>query len=98
MNPQLLLLLSSPPPLAVALGFSTIDLDLRRLRFNFWVSLMLGFDFSEMVVLGFIFCRLLCLWVAGISLNVLKPLIETLAYIYIYIFKHYKLSVLAKFS
>ena len=32
-NLQLSLLLLSPPPLAVALGFSAMDLDLRRLRF-----------------------------------------------------------------
>ena len=68
MNLQLSLLLLSPPPLAAALGFFTMDLDLRRVRVFF-----------------FFFGRMLCLWVVGFSSNVLEPLIETLAQIYIYI-------------
>ena len=47
---------SSLLPLATALGFSTANLVLEEARFFFFflVSLVVGFDFSEMVVvLGF---------------------------------------------
>ena len=64
----------SLPPLAAALSFSDDNLVLEEARFFFFfffffcgsVSLMVGFDFSVMVVvLGR--CRLLGLWVAGFS-------------------------------